>query len=253
MRNIPVAAQTYTLRDELSKDYEGTIEKVVQIGFNAIEIGGFGPYTTEEWNTLLNRLNLSIVSNHIQIEMLEESFNHIVEFNHAIGNHRLVCPYLREERRQDAEDYKRTAESLNNIGRKCKNKGFELFYHNHAFEFQKFDGQYGLDILFNYTDPQLVKFELDTCWIRYGGEDPAQYIEKYAGRCQIIHLKDLTADKKLTFTEVGEGIIDFDSIFRASVKAGVEWFIIEQDVCRRPSLESVRISLENIKRIKEKS
>jgi sugar phosphate isomerase/epimerase len=250
--NIPVAAQTYTLRDELNKDYAGTLEKVAHLGFNAIELGGFGPYTVDEWNSILGRLHMSVISNHIQLEMLEESFNHIAEFNLAIGNHRLICPYLREERRFDAEDYKRTAESLNSIGRKCMDNGIEFFYHNHAFEFTKYGDQYGLDILIERTDPQLVRFELDTCWVKYGGEDPAQYIRKCKNRCQLIHLKDLTVDKKLTFAEVGEGIVDFEGVFQASQAAGVEWFIIEQDVCRLSQIDSVKLSLENIQKIKQK-
>lgn len=248
--NIPVALQVYTIRDEVSKNYEAALEKVSKMGYEGLEIGGFGPYSSEEWNKILKKLNLKIVSNHIQIETLEESFNHIAEFNLSIGNSRIVCPYLREERRESLEDYKRTADSLNQIGAKCKSKGLKLFYHNHAFEFKEYDGKKGMDILFENTDPELVMFEIDTYWVKYAGMDPTDLIKAYNGRCGIIHLKDMEATEKRSFAEVGEGCLDFHSIMKAAVEAGADWFIVEQDICKRPSLESAGISVKNIRKIK---
>lgn len=250
MRNIPVGLQSYSVRDYLSEDYEGTLKKIAEIGYRYLEIGGFGPYNSDEWNEILEKYQLKILSNHIQIEMLEESLNHIMEFNHAIHNHRIVCPYLREERRQDLEGYHRVADSLNKIGKKCKERGFELYYHNHAFEFTDFDGKCGFDVLIEETDPDLVQFEVDTCWVQFGGRQPQDFIRKLSGRCKIIHLKDLEAGEKIVFREVGAGILNFQSIFEAAVEAGSEYFIVEQDVCPKDSLECVKDSFENIQKIK---
>ena len=250
MRNIPVALQVYTIRDVASEDYAGTLEKVAKMGYKGLEIGGFGPYNSGEWNSLLESLNLEIISNHIPIETLEESFNHIAEFNLSIGNKHIICPYLREERRTDADDYKRVAEGLNKIGLKCKEKGMHLSYHNHGFEFINYNGKTGMDILFEDTDPELVKFELDTYWVTYGGEEVSQYMKKYAGRCEVLHLKDMANDEKKSFSEVGEGRLDFHTIMKTAVEIGVQNFVVEQDICKRPPLESVEISLKNIKKIK---
>lgn len=249
MNQIPVGIQTYSVRDYLSEDYEGTLKKIADIGYHNIEIGGFGPYNSDEWNEVLRKYDLNILSNHIQIEMLEESFNHIAEFNKSIGNHRIVCPYLREERRQDLESYKRVAESLNKIGGKCKEKGFELYYHNHAFEFTDYDGTCGFDILIRETDPELVRFEVDTCWVKFGGKDPADFIRGLKGRCNIIHLKDLEAGDKVVFREVGAGILNFGEIFEAALESGVENFVVEQDVCPKDSLECIADSYKNIEKI----
>ncbi|MDO8686109.1 MAG: sugar phosphate isomerase/epimerase [Clostridiales bacterium] len=253
MKKIPVGLQVYTVNDQMQKDYAGTIEKIVRMGYDEIEIGGFGPFSIDEWNALLKKLNIKITSNHVALELMEASFNHIAEFNLAIGNKNLVCPVLREERRPDADGYKRTAAVLNSIGNKCREKGMTLHYHNHAFEFQKFDGKYGLDILFENTEPGLVMFQIDTYWVKYGGEDPAEYIKKFAGRCGMIHLKDMLGDEKRSFAEVGEGILDFNTIFKTAVEVGVETFIVEQDICRRPSLESAKLSIDNIGKIKKET
>ena len=182
--------------------------------------------------------------------MLEESFNHIAEFNRSIGNNRIVCPYLREERRQDLDGYRSVARTLNKIGKKCKDIGFEFYYHNHAFEFKDYEGKCGFDILIEETDPELVRFEIDTCWVKFGGRNPAKFIKSLAGRCQIIHLKDLEAGDKIVFREVGEGIIDFNDVFRACSNSSVDWFVVEQDVCATNALECVETSLCNINKLK---
>lgn len=251
MINIPVGLQTYSVRDFLDENYLKSLQKIADIGYDCIEIGGFGPYTTSEWKNVLSETGLSIVANHIQIEMLEESFNHIIEFNRAISNHRIVCPYLREERRQDLEGYKAVAKVLNKIGKKCKEQEFDFFYHNHAFEFTDYNGKCGYDILINETDPNYVQFEIDTCWVKFAGRDPVETLVSLAGRCDIIHLKDLEDGKKIVFKEIGAGILDFNKIISKARDIGVKCLIVEQDVCMRNAFDCVADSYNEIKKISE--
>ena len=192
-QQFPVGLQLYTVRDHLSRDYRGTLARIAEMGYRHIEMGGFGPFGVGEWNEVLRQYGLSVCANHIQIEMLEESFSHIAEFNEAIGNRRLVCPYLREERRSDLADYRRTAGTLNSLGRLCRDRGFEFYYHNHAFEFTDLGGTCGFEVLTAETDPELVQFELDTYWVAFGGQDPADWIARLKGRCGVLHLKDMDA------------------------------------------------------------
>jgi sugar phosphate isomerase/epimerase len=247
MSKIPVALQMYTLRDVAANDFAGTFKKVADLGYAGVELAGTGGLSAAELKKLLDGLGLQIAGNHVGLQLLESDLNAALDYNAEIGNKNVVCPYLPEERRKSADDYKTLAALLNKVGATCKERGMQLCYHNHAFEFDKFEGQAGLDILFENTDPDLVKAELDTYWVKYGGEDPAAYIRKYSGRVPLVHLKDMTNDEKRTFAEVGEGTMDFNAIFEASEEAGVEWYIVEQDSCQRPSLESVEISLRNLK------
>lgn len=250
MTNIPVALAVFTVEDELNKDYYKTLQKIKEIGYDFIEIGGFGNYNTKEWNKVLDELGLKITSNHIGIEMLEQSFNHIVELNQEIGVSNLVVPSIRAERRTDADSFKRVAESMNTIGLKCNENGMRLHYHNHSFEFVIFDGKTGHQILIENTDPKYVSFQLDTYWLYYGGQNPQEYIKTYSSRVRLIHLKDMLDDEKKSFAEVGEGILNFTEIFKAADESNAEYFIVEQDTCQIPCLESVKLSFENIKRIK---
>ena len=89
--------------------------------------------------------------------------------------------------------------------------------------------------------------EIDTYWVQHGGEDPAEYIRKMPGRTPLIHIKDMAEDG--AFAEVGEGVLDWEAIFEASEAGGAAWYIVEQDVCQRPPLESVRLTLDNLRKM----
>src|SRR5436853_835239 len=246
MPQIPIALQMYTLRDESARDFAGTLREVAKIGYAGVEFAGTGGLSAAELRRLLNDLNLRVAGSHTGLDALEGDLNAALDFIQALGCEFVVCPFLPEERRQSADDYRALAEILNRAGATCKQRGLQLCYHNHAFEFQRFDGQYALDILYRATDPDLVKGELDTYWIRKGGADPAAYIRQYSGRCPLIHLKDMAADEKQSFAEVGEGTLDWPAIFTAAEAGGARWYIVEQDVCPGPPLESIARSLRNL-------
>jgi sugar phosphate isomerase/epimerase len=250
MKDIPVALQVYTVRDELAKDYGKTLEEVRRMGYENIEIGGFGAFNTQEWKEIVKKLGFGeIVSTAFDIELQEQSLSHLLEFLTGVGIKRLIVPYLAEERRTE-EGFKKIAETLNKFGRKCSEQGVSLHYHNHSFEFEKYGGKTGHEILFENTDPRYVWFEFDTYWIELAGENPADYIRKHRDRIEILHLKDMLPDESKAFAEVGEGRIDFKEVFKAACEADIKWLIVEQDRCRRPTLESAKLSLANIKRIK---
>jgi sugar phosphate isomerase/epimerase len=142
------------------------------------------------------------------------------------------------------------AREASEVARRLAQGGIGFVYHNHSFELEKFGDKTGLRILYDESDPEAFTSEIDTYWIQHGGENPAEYIRKYANRCPLVHLKDMLADEQKTFAEVGGGILDWPAIFKASEAAGAKWYIVEQDRCQRPPLESVKISFENLKKMK---
>ncbi|HZH60982.1 MAG TPA: sugar phosphate isomerase/epimerase, partial [Metabacillus sp.] len=94
--------------------------------------------------------------------------------------------------------------------------------------------------------------EIDVYWIKKAGMDPLEYIAPYANRMPIIHLKDMTKDDRRTFAEVGTGVIDFIPILQWGEANGIEWYAVEQDICERPPLESLEMSLRYLRKIAEK-
>ncbi|HPE94964.1 MAG TPA: TIM barrel protein, partial [Bacillota bacterium] len=148
---------------------------------------------------------------------------------------------------------------IRSIAKAAKKQGIRTCYHNHDFEFQKIDGKYALDVLYDSIPADLLQTEIDTCWVNIGGEDPASYVLKYSGRAPILHLKDfyksgkdngdlyelIGIEKKeqkkadaFEFRPVGYGMQDFPKIFTAAEQAGTEWIIVEQD---EPSMAKTRI------------
>jgi sugar phosphate isomerase/epimerase len=213
-----------------------------------VEIAGVtGGLSAQELKNLLDDLGLKVAGSHIGLDALQNDLHPIVEFNKAIGNEHIVVPYLGEEHRKDAQGWRETAAAMNAVGARLDEVGLKLLYHNHSFEFQQFDGQAGLDIFFEATDPNLVGSELDTYWVQHGGKDPVEYLNKLSGRVPLVHLKDMANDEKRSFAEVGTGSMDFDAIVKAAESAGAKWFIVEQDVCPGDPLESARASFQNVK------
>lgn len=246
MARLPIALQMYTLRDLTAKDFAGTFREVSSMGYDGVEFAGTGGLSAKEMKTLLDDLNLRPAGSHIGLDVLEKDLNSAIDYNLAIGNPFIVCPFLPQERRADADGYRAIAELFNKIGAECKRQGIGFAYHNHAFEFEKFDGVYGLDLLYGNTDPELVKAEVDTYWVLYGGEDPAAFLRKMAGRCPLVHLKDMEAGTERDFAPVGTGVLPLNAIADAAPVAGAQWYIVEQDRCKLPPLESVRISINNL-------
>ncbi|MCC6485723.1 MAG: sugar phosphate isomerase/epimerase [Armatimonadetes bacterium] len=249
MVKIPIGLQMFTLRDEAGKDFAGTLKAVSEIGYDGVELAGDGGLSAKELKKLLDDLGLACAGAHEGLEKLETSLNAVVDFHKELNSKFIAIPFLGEERRKGAEGWKKTAGIMTEIGHKLREEGLQLCYHNHAFEFEKFDGQYALDILYENTDAEAVQAELDTYWVKYGGEDPIEYIEKLEHRVPLIHLKDMAATEDRTFAEVGEGTLDIQGIFNAAEKAHARWMIVEQDSCKRPPLESVKISLDNLKKM----
>lgn len=244
--SIPIAVQMYTLRDETAKDFKGTLEKVASIGYKGVEFAGYGGLSASQLKAELDRLGLKVAGDHVGMDLLKNHLEETIEYNLEIGNQYIICPWTKYETK---DEYLALAEFLNQAGEKCKARGLEFGYHNHAHEFQLFDGEHALDLLFKNTDPELVKMELDTYWVQYAGIEPVGYLKKYAGRCVLVHQKDMEAGEGKGFTEVGNGIMDIKAIFAASEEIGARWFIVEQDKCSRPSLESVAISFNNLKKL----
>ena len=245
---LPVALQMYTVRDDAARDFHGTIRTVARIGYEAVELAGLGGLSPREARVLLDDNGIRVAGMHAALDALEGNLDGVIEDARMLGSGFVTCPYLAEDRRRSADAYRQVGETLSAIGAKLQEAGLQLCYHNHAFEFDKFDGENGFDLLFAAADPKLVQIELDTYWVQKGGEDPAAYLRRYAGRVPLIHLKDMTeAGEQGTFAEVGEGVMDFDAIFAAASVAGGRYYIVEQDVCQRPPLESARISLNNLR------
>ncbi|HOX37623.1 MAG TPA: sugar phosphate isomerase/epimerase [Candidatus Brocadiia bacterium] len=248
MARIPIALQLYTVRDDAAKDYIGTLKKVAKMGYEGVEFAGYGGLSAKKLKKLIDDLGIKPAGTHCGMGDLQDNINELVDCAKTIGHKFITCPGMAGEYHASADGYKRAGEIFNEAGAKLKKEGITLCYHNHSAEFKSFDGKYGFDILFGAAKPANLKAELDLYWVKYGGEDPVKYIIRYAKRLPLIHLKDMANDEKRSFAEVGEGILDLDTIFIACQLAGAKWYIVEQDTCKGPPLESAKISIDNLRK-----
>lgn len=247
MKQFPVALQSYTIREALAKDYVGALRQVASIGYRGIELG-MPPegMTVSQQKALLDQLSLKVVGTHAGFDSFSFDVNEIADYLEAVDGEKYVAISMRFDTKQDVLD---KAKQLNRIGEEFRKRGITFLYHNHNWEFIKFDGEYALDILLRETDPELVQTELDTYWIKRGGEDPVTYLRQYKGRAPLLHIKDVEPGEEQFFAEIGEGILDFKAIASAAEEIGVKWLIVEQDLSRRNPFESLQISYHNLKQL----
>lgn len=245
MTSNPIALQMYTLRDDAMKDLAGTFKAVAEIGYQAVELVGVPGLKATELRAMLDANGLRTDGMHVGLDRLNGDLAGVVADLQTLGGAYVICPWLPPAMRGGADDYRRLAEQLNAFGKVCAEGGLRFAFHNHDFEFAKFGETTGMHIMLAETDPALVSFELDVYWAAYAGFDPVATITEFGSRAPLIHLKDLADDR--FFAEVGHGTLDIPGILAAADAAGAEWFVVEQDSCRRPATESVTMSLNYLK------
>jgi len=250
MARIPIGLQLYTVRDDMAEDPAGTIRAVAEMGYEGVEGGPPGEMSNKDFLDLLNANGLKLTGGGVSPKELREDLQSVVDRCGELGINTLMTGIGGELRERDG-DWKAVVADLGEGCAKAAEAGLRVCYHNHAFEYeQKVDDMYGLDYLFATIPDTAIQAELDAYWVKTGGEDPVAYIRKYAGRLPRLHVKDRAPapdDETCPFTEVGQGTLDWDAIFPAAEEAGVEWYIVEQDRCTRPPVESARMSIEYLK------
>lgn len=248
---LPVGLQLYTVRQDLKLDFPGTLRKVASIGYQEVELSGFGSETPSQLKRLLEADGLTAPSGHFGYEQIHSDLRGLIENVQAAGLSYLVLPFLPSFMRTSVEAYKRGADFLNKTGRQFKNTGIHFAYHNHNADFQKVNGVVAYDVLLQHTDPSLVDFEMDCFWVVRAGYDPVAYMNKYPGRFPLLHIKDerrhyapsaTAPTPRAAFAPVGQGIIDWKRIFRAARKGGLKHYFVEQDQCELPPLKAIQIS-----------
>lgn len=254
----PVGIQLYTLRDAMADNPRKTLQQLAAIGYREVESAGYQEGTfygmkPKKFKKLLNKLDLGIKSGHCLTgaQAPEQKGTIINEWEMAVadaaevGQEYLVCAYLFDFERTSLDDYKKLAELFNKAGEVCNQYGISFAYHNHDFEFMEMDGALPYDILLSEVDAANMKMELDLYWINKANKNPFQYFEKYSGRFPLWHVKDMDDTEEQFFTEVGNGVIDWEPIFQAAKQSGMKQYYVEQDVCRNHApIESVKISYE---------
>jgi sugar phosphate isomerase/epimerase len=237
----------------MAKDFEGTLAKVAAAGYQEVEFAGYFDQDPKKVRAILDRHKLTAPSAHIDYATVDTKLNQAIEAAHAIGHRFLVNPWLEEDMRKQPDVWKRVSATFNKAGETCKKAGIQFAYHNHHFEFVPSNGVTPIDVLLKECDANLVKLELDLCWIAVARQDPLALFQRYPGRFPLVHVKGLKKvpegqppvpfDQAIpNITDVGSSdIIDWKRIFARSSQAGIQHYFVEHDQPASP-FDSIRAS-----------
>ena len=246
-----LAAQLYTVR-EFTQTAEGlasSLRRIQAIGYKAVQVSGIGPIPSAEVKQMTDDLGLSICITHTPYAILWHAPDEVIAQHHLWNCKHVAIGSMPQEYRAEGEaGIRRFATEASAVGETLAKAGLTFSYHNHSFEFVRYGQRTGLDLLYAEADPRYLRAEIDTYWVQHGGGDPAAWVRKVAGRMPVVHLKDMViVDGQQTMAEVGEGNLNWPAILQACREAQVEWYAVEQDVCRVDPFESLKISYTNLK------
>jgi len=270
-----VGLQLWSIAKTLEKDFAGSIEMLSQIGYKELELFGPYPFSSEKDKTswkaitamvgftqsgyfnhsakqfkeILDQHGLRTPAMHVGLDTLRNNLGDTAEAAHILGQQYAGIAAIPEDERRTLDDYKRMADEFNVIGQKAKALGLRFYYHNHGYGLKEMEGKVPFELIVEHTDPSLVYLEMDIFWTTAGGADPIKYLDKYAGRYKLMHVKDMKKQVRFSgdggspqqwielfpnITDPGSGVLDLENILSHANKSGVEHFIVENDVIVNP-------------------
>jgi sugar phosphate isomerase/epimerase len=229
----------------MKDDFVGTLRKLAEIGYTAVEFAGYGGISAPELRRELDTLGVTTAGSHVGYKLWDENLQGTIDDLKTLGADYATIPWLEPAMRPTTRDQvKALAETFSRWGEAARAAGIRLGYHNHDFEFQKVeDGALIYDVLAEMTDLDL---QLDVYWAQVVGIDAIGLIEKYAGRMPQLHVKDVAKDGSGADAVFGEGAVDWDRVLPAAAKSGTAWYIVEQDT-PGDVLDDVAASLRNLR------
>jgi len=247
---MKIGAQFYTVRNQCQtlEDFALTLRKVADIGYKTVQISGTCPYEAEWLREQLAANDLRCVLTHIPVPRLVGETQQVIADHHVFGCDHIGLGWYAFNEDKPEESYANFMATFPRVAQEIRDGGRYFMYHNHDNEFKLAPGskQIVLEKLAEDIPADVMGFTLDTFWVQAGGGDPAQWIEKLAGRVPVIHLKDYAYGRKMAV--VGEGNINFDRVFEKAEKGGTKYMLVEQDDCNgEDPIECLRRSYEYLK------
>lgn len=263
-KSFGLALQLYTIRDAMATDVPGSLKRVSDIGFKYLELAGYADgkfYQMEpaDFKKLVNDLGMEILSSHTQVEaqgITLDNARKMAEDHAKLGVKYCIQPWVVPEARKPLANWHKMAADWNKVGGIMKEFGLQFGYHNHNFEFEVLEGKVPYyDVLLAELDKDLVTMEIDLFWTTKAGQNLVEIFNKYPGRFQLFHMKDMftseapyyTTDGEDDFAPVGAGVINFKEILAARDVAGMKYMIVEQDSTKdgKP-FDAIQTSITNL-------
>lgn len=252
--DMPIGLQLYTVREQLPKDFDGTLAKVRSAGYTVVEAAGYYGRTAAQFRQAMDKAGLRCVSTHHSMSELNPHLDELIAYDKALGVDYIVCPSPTRRNpalkgKLDLEDWRWAAGQLNHIGEKVNAAGMRFGYHNHTPEFGQENGVVYYDELLRLTDPKLVFFEMDCGWVIAAGRNPIDYLTKTPERFPLLHIKDVVPGPNGHFRSsvLGRGTADYAPILRAAT--GLKQYFVEQEEFDIDPFEAIRLDADYMRKL----
>ena len=240
---MKIGIQLYNFREQLAKDFTGTLRRVAELGADGVEFYSYGGVAPAELAELLKELKLQCAGTMFGTKELLDPNDIAWEYAKALSSPAVTISDMRDF----AKEWEIVRDNCRAIGRNAAAKGLLFSYHNHWAEFAKVQGTTAMELILAGCDEKEVLMESDICWLTRGGENPAEFIRRHGNRIKQVHCKDIKQpDVPQTTCPLGEGVVDVVGALKAAREIGAEWAIYEQDFtddpfeCARKSLAYLR-------------
>lgn len=235
---MPLGFQVWTVKDQLVKDFPGTLKMVQSMGYQSVEMcsppgyesSGFGPLMklkAKEMKKIINDAGLVWPSSHYGMDELRAHLDERIDFAKESGQTQMILSSFGLPEDANISNWLKAADELNIMGLKTKKAGIQMGYHNHHMEFKKIGDTLIYDALLSQLDPNSVKMQFQVAVISIGYK-ASSYFTKYPGRFISAHLADWSATEKKNVT-IGKGIVDWKEFFETMKTGGVKNVFVEMD------------------------
>ena len=236
--NKPLGFQVWTIKDQLIKDFSGTLKMMAGLGYQGVEMcsppgyesSGFGPLMSmkaKEMKKIVEDAGLILQSTHYGFGELRDNLSERMDFALESGQKQMICSSFWLPKEAKMSDWMKSVDELNEIGVKTKKAGIQIGFHNHHMEFEKLDGKLIYDALLEHFDPDLVKMQFQVAVISIGYK-AADYFNRYPGRFISAHLADWSSATNKN-VPIGQGVVDWKELLAAADKCGVKNYFVEMD------------------------
>ncbi|GHT36523.1 sugar phosphate isomerase [Planctomycetales bacterium] len=223
-KHIPLSVQVYSVRKAAEKDLSGTLKKLAEIGFEAVEFAGYYGKDAKEIRKYLDDAGIQCSGTHTQLTDIRKDFDKVVEIHKTLGTKYIIVPWINPKEFDTAEKIEKYADEFNGYAEKAKQAGMAVGYHAHAGDAQQVDGKTAFERFFEKTTSDVV-MQVDVGNYMSGGGDPYKMLELFKGRAKTIHIKEFGG------TAIGTGKVDWKKVFDlCETVGGTEWYVIEDEV-----------------------
>ena len=241
----PLSLQLWTLNENTKADFAGTVKEVAAIGFKAVELAGTGNLKPAEAARALQDAGLRVSSMHAGMDRFTEKFDELIEEAELFQTGELIVSWADPKHYATKEAALEFGHELNELGSKVRRTGCRMSYHNHDKEFALIENRPALEWMLDAAAPGNVASQVDLFWVAVAGLDPLRAVQRLGTRVRSVHVKDGKGRKQ---TDIGQGSIDFPSIFAFLETTGIaDWYVVEQEEFSGPRMDAVRAAYAYLK------